>query len=181
MAKTLVFLTGFMGSGKSTIGPLLARQIGYDFLDLDELIEEIEGKKIADIFREKGELYFRNIERNILTETVLKLSRFVVALGGGTITFLDNLYLIKKAGVLIYLRTSPQVLLERIKFKTDRPLLLDQSGNVLSEDLLFEKIMMLLKARERYYLQADFLVSTDDRDVNEIVEEILKKLEGKIA
>lgn len=181
MVKTLVFLTGFMGSGKSTIGPLLAKQIGYDFIDVDELIEKIEGKKIVDIFREKGELYFRNVERNILIETVLKLSRFVVALGGGTVTFSNNLYLIKSTGVLIYLRTSPQVLLERIRFKTDRPLLLDPSGNTLSEDLLFERIVMLLKAREQYYLQADFLVSTDDKGVEETVEEILKKLEGKIA
>jgi len=181
MAKTLVFLTGFMGSGKSTIGPLLARQIGYDFLDVDELIEKVEGRKIVDIFREKGELYFRNLERNILVETVLKLSRFVVALGGGTITFADNLYLVKRSGVLIYLKTSPEVLLSRIKFKTDRPLLLDPAGNILPENLLFERIIALLKLREPYYLQADFYVSTDDRDIDETVEEILKKLEGKIA
>ncbi len=181
MKKELVFLTGFMGSGKSTIGPILAKQLGYDFIDVDDLIQEVEGREIVDIFREKGELYFRNIERKILIESVLKLSKFVVALGGGTITFSDNLYLVKKFGILIYLKARPDVLVERIKFKTDRPLLLDPAGNILPENLLFDRVITLLKVREPYYLQADFFVSTDDRSVEETVEEILKKLEGKIA
>ncbi len=181
MKKSLVFLTGFMGSGKSTIGPLLAKEIGYDFIDVDELIEKVDGRKIVDIFRESGEIYFRNLERQILIDTVLKLSKFVIALGGGTITFADNLFLVKKFGILIYLKASPEILLHRIKFKTDRPLLLDPMGNPLPENLLFERIMTLLKMREPYYLQADFLVSTDDRDIEETVAEILKKLEGKIA
>lgn len=180
MKKSLVFLTGFMGSGKSTIGPLLAQHLGYDFLDVDELIEDIEGKKIVDIFREKGEIYFRNIERKILVETVLKLSRFVIALGGGTITFADNLYLVKEAGILIYLMANPEVLLQRIKCKTDRPLLLDHQGNILPEKLLFERILSLLKLREPFYLQADILVSTE-KSIEETIDEILNKLEGKIA
>jgi len=181
MKKSLVFLTGFMGSGKSTIGPLLAKQLGYGFLDVDELIESVEGKSIVDIFRERGEIYFRNIERKILIETVLSLSKFVVSLGGGTVTFADNLYLVKVSGILIYLKASPEVLLQRIKYKTDRPLLLDPAGNVLPENLLLERILSLLKIREPFYLQADFLVSTDDKDVDETVNEILKKLENKIA
>ncbi|CUS77166.1 shikimate kinase [Candidatus Kryptonium thompsonii] len=180
MRKSLVFLTGFMGSGKSTIGPLLAQHLGYDFLDVDDLIEDIEGKKIVDIFREKGEIYFRNIERKILIETVLKLSRFVVALGGGTITFADNLYLVKESGILIYLMANPEVLLQRIKYKTDRPLLLDHQGNILPEKLLFERILSLLKMREPFYLQADILVSTE-KSIEETIDEILNKLEGKIA
>ncbi|MCS7228433.1 MAG: shikimate kinase [Candidatus Kryptonium sp.] len=181
MKKSLVFLTGFMASGKSTIGPLLAEKIGYDFLDIDELIENIEGKSIVDIFQEKGEIYFRNIERKILIETVLRLSKFVVALGGGTITFADNLYLVKESGILIYLKARPEVLLQRVKYKTDRPLLLDPDGDVLPENKLFERILSLLKIREPFYLQADFIISTDDKDVDRTVEEILKKIEGKIA
>ncbi|MDW8108387.1 MAG: shikimate kinase [Candidatus Kryptonium sp.] len=170
-----------MASGKSTIGPLLAEKIGYDFLDIDELIENIEGKSIVDIFQEKGEIYFRNIERKILIETVLRLSKFVVALGGGTITFADNLYLVKESGILIYLKARPEVLLQRVKYKTDRPLLLDPDGDVLPENKLFERILSLLKIREPFYLQADFIISTDDKDVDRTVEEILKKIEGKIA
>jgi len=181
MKKAIVFLTGFMGSGKSTIGPILAKEIGYDFIDVDELIEKIDGRKIVDIFREDGEIYFRNLERQILIETVLKLSKFVVALGGGTITFSDNLFLVKRSGILIYLKASPEILLQRIKFKTDRPLLLDPMGNLLPENLLFERVTTLLQMREPYYLQADFFVSTDDRGIEETVAEILKKLEGKIA
>lgn len=181
MKKSLVFLTGFMASGKSTIGPLLAEKIGYDFLDIDELIENIEGKSIVDIFQEKGEIYFRNIERKILIETVLRLSKFVVALGGGTITFADNLYLVKESGILIYLKARPEVLLQRVKYKTDRPLLLDPDGDVLPENKLFERILSLLRIREPFYLQADFIISTDDKDVDRTVEEILKKIEGKIA
>ncbi|MCX7763046.1 MAG: shikimate kinase [Candidatus Kryptonium sp.] len=170
-----------MASGKSTIGPLLAEKIGYDFLDIDELIENIEGKSIVDIFQEKGEIYFRNIERKILIETVLRLSKFVVALGGGTITFADNLYLVKESGILIYLKARPEVLLQRVKYKTDRPLLLDPDGDVLPENKLFERILSLLKIREPFYLQADFIISTDDKDVDRTVDEILKKIEGKIA
>ncbi|MEN3038429.1 MAG: shikimate kinase [Candidatus Kryptonium sp.] len=181
MRKSLVFLTGFMASGKSTIGPLLAEKIGYDFLDVDELIENIEGKKIVDIFQEKGEIYFRNIERKVLIETVLKLSKFVVALGGGTITFADNLYLVKESGILIYLKARPEVLLQRVKYKTDRPLLLGPDGKIPPENMLFQMILSLLKIREPFYLQADFVISTDDKDIDETVEEILKKIEGKIA
>jgi shikimate kinase len=99
MKKSLIFLTGFMGSGKSTVGPILAEKFGYDFIDVDELIEKVEGQSIVDIFRERGEIYFRNIERKILRETIFKLSKFVVALGGGTITFEDNLYLVKEVGI----------------------------------------------------------------------------------
>ena len=181
MKKSLIFLTGFMGSGKSTVGPILAEKIGYDFIDVDEIIEKVEGQSIVDIFRERGEIYFRNIERKILRETIFKLSKFVVALGGGTITFEDNLYLVKEVGILIYLKASPETLVQRIKFKTDRPLLLGPDGRILPEEILLERVLTLLKIREPFYLQADFYVSTDDKGIKETVEEILKKIEDKIA
>ncbi|CUU02133.1 shikimate kinase [Candidatus Thermokryptus mobilis] len=181
MKKSLIFLTGFMGSGKSTIGPILAEKIGYDFIDLDELIENIEGQSIVDIFKEKGEIYFRNIERKILREMIFKLSKFVVALGGGTVTFENNLYLIKEIGILIYLKASPETLVQRIKFKMDRPLLLGPDGKILPEDILLERISTLLKIREPFYLQSDFYISTDEKDIKDTVEEILKKIEDKIA
>jgi len=181
MKKSLIFLTGFMGSGKSTIGPILAEKIGYDFIDLDELIENVEGQSIVDIFKEKGEIYFRNIERKILREMIFKLSKFVVALGGGTVTFENNLYLIKEIGILIYLKASPETLVQRIKFKMDRPLLLGPDGKILPEDILLERISTLLKIREPFYLQSDFYISTDEKDIKDTVEEILKKIEDKIA
>jgi shikimate kinase len=158
---------------------LLAGRIGYDFIDVDELIERAEGRSIVEIFRESGEAYFREVERKILMETVLKLSNFVISLGGGTVTFSDNLYLIKKFGILVYLKASPETLLNRVRSKVDRPLLLD-SGNTLSEEKLLNRIKMILAFREPFYSQSDVIVSTDNKPVGETVREIIEKLRGKI-
>ena len=179
--EELLFLTGFMGSGKSTVGPALAETLGYGFVDVDELIENYEGRSINEIFALKGEKYFRTIERKILIDTVLKLSKFVVSLGGGTVTYEDNLILVKKAGILVYLKAEPETIFERVRFKTDRPLLLDPAtGKNLPNELLLKRIETILKLREPFYSQSDIIVSTDNKPVGKIVEEILKHLDEKL-
>lgn len=105
MKKKLVYLTGFMASGKSTIGPILANTIGWNYFDLDRLIEQSSGKSILSIFEEDGEDYFRTLE----TETLVKVSTlefYIISLGGGTIASDTNLNIIKSTGLLIYLESS---------------------------------------------------------------------------
>src|SRR3990172_11672421 len=177
--KNLIYLAGFMGSGKSTIGPILANTLGYDFLDIDGVIEGKTSKRIADIFTESGEQAFRVIERNTLKEVSI-LHRCVVSLGGGTIANDENFRLIRESGVIIYLQLSPEEILKRVHFKTDRPMLKDGQGGKLEKEEMRERIQDLLQRREEFYRQADILVKTDQVKVGTTVDEIVHKLRGLI-
>jgi shikimate kinase len=173
--RHLIFLTGFMASGKSTIGPILANTLGYGFADVDKLIELRVGKSVKDIFREEGEKFFREIERQIIQE-VSALDYHVVSLGGGTVVDGNNFRTVKGAGTLVYLYSSPEQLLKRLQHKTDRPVLSDDEGQRLTQDELREKVLQLYAAREPIYAQADFRVLTDNKRVGITVDEIVKKL-----
>lgn len=120
MKNKLVYLTGFMASGKSTIGPILANTLGWNFFDLDRLIEQSSGKSIRSIFEENGEDYFRTLETEILVK-VSTLEFYIISLGGGTIASDKNLNIIKSTGLLIYLESSPEETYKRLRFKRDRP------------------------------------------------------------
>ena len=124
MNNVRIYLTGFMTSGKSTIGPILANVLGMGFYDLDKEIEKAEGSTVVEIFEKKGEAYFRQVEKNLL-ENFSKQNNIIVSLGGGTITNIDNLNLLKRTGKIIYLKVSIDVLYKRLKNKTDRPLFRD--------------------------------------------------------
>lgn len=171
--QNLIFLTGFMGSGKSTLAPILAQKLGYNFIDIDEEIEKSTGKSINEIFMESGETGFRKIEQSLL-QNASKQSECVISLGGGTITQVENLQLIKSNGILIYLKTNVDSIIERVKQKTDRPLLLDIHGEVLSEEDLRNRILKLLEQREPFYQQADLIIQTYNRTIASTVEEILQ-------
>jgi len=171
----LIYLTGFMGSGKSTIGPILGNTLGYRHIDIDQEIERAAGKKVAEIFSEFGEAYFRNAEREILQEAS-KQSGCVVSLGGGTIANQENFRIIKSTGILIYLRTDPEQIFRRMKYKADRPLLRSQEGTMLSEHEIRDRISNLLRQREPYYAQADLVIQTDGRRVGLTVDEIVHAL-----
>ena len=173
--KERVYLTGFMGSGKSTIGPILANTIGYNFVDVDRMIESREGKTVSAIFRESGEPYFRNLERVLLTE-ISTQPRLVVSLGGGTISNPDIFQLIVTTGILVYLKVTPEQLFKRLHRKTDRPLLSDIGGNRLSDAELRERISSLFAIREPHYAKADIIIPTDDVRVGITVDQIVKKL-----
>ena len=173
--KIIVFLTGFMGSGKSTLGPILANTIGFNFIDLDVLIEQKEQKKISDIFAFHGESAFRTIERQMLREAITT-NATVISLGGGSVTNAETLDLIKKSGVMIYLKSDREHIFQRLRTKSDRPMLRDEKGNLLDGEHLMEKIDSLLNSRNPFYEQADIIINTDGQKIGYTVDELVKKL-----
>lgn len=160
-----IYLVGFMGTGKSTVGRALADKTGKIFKDLDDIIEERENKKIVDIFEEKGEEYFRRLESEVIEE-VSKSKNYVVATGGGAIVNPTNFQKLKESGVLISLAASPEAIYERVKDSKDRPLL-----NVENP---IEEIKRMMFERAYYYIKSDHIIETTDRSIEQIVEEILE-------
>jgi shikimate kinase len=177
--KSLIFLTGFMGSGKSTIGPILANTLGYEYVDVDRLIEQKTDKEIVEIFRTEGEKAFRIIERNTLNE-LTKLNRSVISLGGGTIANEENCQIVSQHGILIYLKLSPEEILQRVQNKNDRPMLKDASGNPLQGKELEKRIKDLLLFREPFYSRADVIIQADNMRIGVTVDEIIKNIRGMI-
>jgi shikimate kinase len=173
--KERIFLTGFMGSGKTTIGPILANTIGYEFADIDTRIERLRGKTINEIFREEGEERFRVLERNLLAELCRERS-IVIALGGGTIADPGSRALIARSGILVYLKIPPDQLFNRLRNKTNRPMLEGVTGDRLDEEGLRTRLRELLRKREPYYNSADIVVTTGNQPVGLSVDEIVKKL-----
>jgi shikimate kinase len=170
--KQIIYLTGFMGSGKSTIGPILANALGWDFYDLDRVIEKRTGKKIREIFEQDGEIFFRRIE----TETLKEISNYdktIISLGGGTIASEENIKILKTSGKLFYLKMSMEAAYRRLKYKRDRPALKNTSEDFSKEELM-NKIDELMKARMNYYEQADFTIDTDKSSVGKTVDKIVK-------
>lgn len=161
--KTIV-LIGMMGSGKTTIGKLLGEKLTLRSIDIDVIIEHNEKRTISEIFQNEGEKYFRNIER----ETIKKIftnKDLIISLGGGA--FEDQLTreLLLKNSTVIYLKTSPNVILERIKNNTNRPLLKNQ--------MTVEKIQSIILQRQKNYELANITILTDNKNTDKIVEEIL--------
>ncbi len=142
----LVYLIGYMGSGKSTAGKKLAKMLGYKFIDIDNLIEEAQGVSISDIFATQGEEAFRKIEQEMLAST-FELSNVIVATGGGAPCFYNNMAAMNQHGITIYIDMSPIALVNRLKGATEeRPIL---KGKTEDELLVF--IEAALKARLPFY------------------------------
>lgn len=140
------FLTGFMGSGKTHWGKRWAQAHHFTFIDLDEAIENEEGKLIADIFEQKGEKYFRKIEAAVL-RSYAKLTNTIIACGGGTPCFHNNMEWMNEHGITIYLKTTPPEILKRVLLEQDkRPLLKEMNP----AELLFF-IEQKLKERAPFY------------------------------
>ena len=159
-----IYLTGFMGTGKTTIGKILAKKLNLEFVEMDQIIEQREGQKIVNIFAEKGENYFRDKERALLEELSLK-ENLVISCGGGLICNEQNLNLVKNSGIAITLNASVSNIYERTKKYTDRPL--------LNVDNPLKKIAELLNERTPYYEQAHHIINTDNRSTGTVVEKIL--------
>jgi shikimate kinase len=172
--RHLVYLTGFMGSGKSTIGPILANSLGYEYCDLDRLIENSAGMTIAEIFETNGEDGFRVMERNLLL-AVSGRTNTVVALGGGTISHGDNLSIVKSSGILVYLKMSSEEATHRLRNKSDRPLLRTPEGTAPTPEQLRQRVESLLSTREATYALADITVTTD-KQVGKTVDEVIHEL-----
>lgn len=167
-----IFLIGFMGSGKSSVGRRLASQLKVDFLDSDRIIEKEEGKKISLIFEEEGEEYFRTLETDFLRR--LETKKAVISLGGGTPCSEENMKWMKQKGKSVYITLSPKALSNRlVNSKNPRPLLKEYQGN---PEALLAFIESKLKERESYYLQADVHLDGMSVDAQKL-EQLVRLLE----
>jgi shikimate kinase len=158
-----IYLVGFMGTGKSTVGKALAKVLNKEFKDLDELIEERENRKIVEIFEQFGEQYFREVETAVVRE-ISERENLVIATGGGVVVNEENFSLLKKSGTLITLVASPEAIYERIKDSIERPLLNVENPLDTIKRMLFE--------RAYYYIKSDFIVDTTEREIDDIISEI---------
>ena len=163
-----------MGSGKSTIGKQLSKALEFDYVDLDLFIETKEEMSIPELFKTKGEIYFRKIE-TLYLKNILELKDTVVALGGGTPCYGNNMQLITSAGNAksIYLKASIATLVERLQTeKHNRPLI----SHLKTEEELTEFIGKHLFERSQFYSQSDVKVAIDKKSINDIVETIVMEL-----
>jgi len=165
-----IFLVGFMGSGKTTVGRSLAEKLGYEFVDLDDVIAQFAGRTITQIFQELGEAVFRQLESEAI-RLIVSRDNVVVSLGGGAFVREENRRLAKKYGVSIWLDCPIELILARLEGTADRPLY--QSPEQMRE---------LLTARLPAYQQADLRIAADQGSPEELAEEIVHhlRLEGSI-
>ena len=165
-----VVLVGFMGVGKTTIGTKLAKILHYNFIDIDAFIQEEQNTSISEIFNLYGENYFRKIEQKALHQ-VLNLDNYVIATGGGTPCFYNNIDLINKKAESIYVSMPAKAIYSRlINAKTSRPLVKNKSEN----DLL-QYIETTLSYREKFYNKCKIHVNALSLNINELSQQIINK------
>jgi len=163
----IVYIIGFMGSGKSTTGKKLASLLDWHFADLDRSIEKYSGKTISEIFSQDGEIYFRNVESEVL-RSLKSLTKTVISTGGGTPCFGDNMDLMLETGLTLYLKLTPGQLKRRLTdSKGERPLIKD-----LTNDGLLHFIEDKLAFREKWYNRAEITVEGFDPDINQLVNKV---------
>ncbi len=164
MKKNIV-ITGFMATGKSVVAKQLAQKLGMKYIDMDEVIAERHGMSISDIFSKYGETYFREEENKLARELSLKENK-VIATGGGTMIYLENIKYLSKNGIIICLWCSPEVIEKRLdQEKNQRPLLKD--------DYSLSKINFLFNKRKRVYEDYMLKVDTTNLSVEEVVHKII--------
>ncbi|MFY9244106.1 MAG: shikimate kinase [Polaribacter sp.] len=168
-----IVLLGYMASGKSSIGKRLSKKMSIEFIDLDDYIIEKEKSSILDIFKNKGEIYFRLIENKYLKEILAKNTNFVLSVGGGTPCYANNMEEINQEYVTsIYLEGNLKTLVKRlIKKKSKRPLIAS-----LSDDQIPEFVAKHLFERRFFYDQAKMKVKIDDKSKKKVAKEIKKLL-----
>ncbi len=173
LAGKQIFLTGFMATGKSKVGPVLAQRLNRPFVDTDELIVEAAGKTIPEIFEQDGETVFRRIEHDCVVRAS-RMSDAIISLGGGAVTQEANWEVIRKTGVCVCFQASAETIFERVsRTEGERPLMagLDDAGRLA-------KIREMLAEREPFYSRADvFVTSTEDRTPEETAEVTIAELE----
>lgn len=163
-----IVLTGYRGTGKTTIGRALAQRLKREFIDTDDRVEALEGMSIREIFQKKGWQYFRRVEKKVIRKLSL-LDDKVIAVGGGAFMYKDNLRL-KVNAKIVLLIAPPEVLSERIQGDPNRPPLTDAQSSV-------EEIRAVwARRRERYYAVADIVVDTRDGNIERAVAEIMTQL-----
>ena len=158
-----IALIGFMGTGKTSVGRLVADQLHFDFLDTDDVIQTQQARTIADIFSADGEPAFRKLEQKLVGELAAR-TKTVIATGGGLPAHPGNLASLKAHALVVCLWASPEKIWERVKNQTHRPLLHDPDPQ--------KKIRDLLAGREPFYKQADVLINTELRSVREVAQQV---------
>jgi shikimate kinase len=157
-----------MGSGKTYWGRRLSEKLKLPFFDLDEQIESHEGKTIAEIFAEQGEEYFRLLEKDTLHIIAESHESFIMATGGGTPCYFNNIEFMKKSGTVVWISTPVDLLFERLlKEKDKRPLI-----KKLDDDQLKGFIIKKFSDRKIYYEQADIMVEEEEKNIDKIVEKV---------
>jgi len=168
--KKNIFITGFMGTGKSVVAQQLACKLKMEFIDMDRIIEERQGTSIADIFAGYGEKYFRAQENKLVKELSQK-ENMVIATGGGTLLSSDNARILDQRGQIICLYADSQTIYNRVKRKNNRPLL--KGENLLSE------INRLLEERKKIYDNIKWKIDTTNLNIQEVTDKIISLLENE--
>jgi shikimate kinase len=163
-----IVLTGFMGAGKSAVGRRLEELTGMEMVDTDDMIEEDAGMAIAEIFEKFGEPHFRELEKKAV-EAASELENHIIVTGGGVVLKEENIENLRKNGKIIYLHAPAEVLYERMKDETHRPLL------QVDDPLL--KIKEMLEFRAPFYAKNDFVIDTSSIGVEEVAEGVIRVIE----
>ena len=163
-----ILLIGFMGTGKSAVADYLSKELGLPIIDVDQVISEQESKSIADIFATDGEAYFRELESGILSQLATEQNK-IIPCGGGIVMTPGNIGKLKKIGCVVLLTANPRTVFERVSKSEERPLLKGRMN--------IEFITELLEQRQEYYVEAaDIIVSTDDKSIAEVGDELLERM-----
>lgn len=170
MPEQTLILTGFMGSGKSSVGTLVASRRGCRFIDLDAEIVAAAGCSINDIFARDGEQSFRALESSQLEKVLIAGEGSVIATGGGAVISVLNRSLMRNRGIIINLKVTLEQVMTRLKGCSDRPL--------LAGDDAAERARALMSEREQFYADADIRIDTDGKSVEDVATEILCRLKG---
>lgn len=163
-----IVLVGFMGTGKSTVGRVIAQKLGFHFIDTDDVIEQTSKAKIFDIFAEHGEVYFRDLESQAVKSVALMKNQ-VVATGGGVVLRSSNIDLLRTGGPIFCLNATPKAIWDRVRSSRSRPLL--RGPNPL------KKIETLLDKRAPYYALADHQIETTGVSIDRVANEIISYIE----
>jgi shikimate kinase len=162
-----IILTGFMGVGKTSVGTRLAQDLRYKFVDTDDLIEADQKSTINEIFAKRGEPYFRDVEMKVIRR-VTEGEGLVISTGGGAVIRDENRAAFRTGGLVVCLTARPGVIYERIKHGTHRPLLQTEDPEA--------KIRELLESRAKFYKEADLIIDTSEKSVDDAVREIKEKV-----
>lgn len=175
MPPPRVYITGSMGSGKSTAGPLVAEHLGYRFLDLDAEVERAAGVTISELFVRRGERMFRALETAVLSEAAAQ-EGVVVATGGGALANEGNLLMAEASGFIVYLKLPPAVLAGRLHGADGRPLLHDEDGQPMTSEQIVGRIGELIDKRERFYQHADAVIEAEGMTPQQVAHAIVEAL-----
>ena len=167
-----IVLVGFMGTGKTAVSKLLAKETGMKYISTDELIEDKERRPINEIFKKSGEAYFRRAEKEMVKK-VAQLNNFVIDAGGGIVLDKENVENLKRNGKIVCLFATPEAILERTKRYHHRPLLNIENPKA--------KVEELLEFRAPFYAQADFSIDTTNLSVEQATQEIKKIINENLS